>query len=971
METHDRNNAEDGQDGKSNASSASASSPRSALLDRLRPQLTAACHMTEPADSREEDGNVCVHVIDDVGAFSCSPIDLSYLVLHSQAPDVKSTSEYSIVAIMGCQSTGKSTLLNLLFGCRFSEMDASSGRSQTTKGVWLDSGHKRRSLVVMDLEGTDSGERGEDRTTFERQTALYAMAVAELLIINMWEHDIGRYTASNYGILKTVIEVNLQLFHAAAASNTSKTTSSSARTVLLFVIRDHIEEDTPLVQLSTKLENEVTKIWGEIRKPPSLTNAALNDLFILKFVALPHMKLQRAAFNEGVGALRDRFINPATQAEGGYLFDSKDHGRKSVPADGFGVYMQQCWQTIIENKELNLPTQKEMLATFRCDEISNQLYRDTFQPTLQTLQQDATTKLVSEEFASTIPNMLRALLRIFDRDTRHYHQDIVRKKRVEFLRKLAQELEELVENQMKNFVGEEMMNVAKKELKSRLARGADDKKAKNEASKVASSDGPHPEFGIAAQAAREKAMQVVEAQLDRFEIRMADDDDDEDANEAADAAEPLSEASFSSSSSSSSTNPLQSAWSALRSQLASDLESRLQSLLQLERTTELKKLSSYLERKFKAALSAPLTATLKRAHTDKMWPEIGTLYRSISKSVIDGYVLGELCKSYECSEEEREMIRADSERQLHQLIRLIFEQHTALLSLHMRTKFDKRFRYDSAGRMRVWKPSDNIRAVFKRARDSTLKMLDLFAIFRLDEYKEETSKANKKAAAAATSKDATKGSSNSSTSSTMDEDEDDVTSSSAASTGDGEEDEEEDKLGQTTIDYSSVDPVNIVLDPTQRLEKESTFRFDIEGALREAELAQVQNADRTKIPLWLIGLLCFFAMDEILAILRNPLLLILLVLVGGGAYMAHQVGMLGPIIRSARSAINHLMTEAQSAFAPPAQARPHRVSAPTHSRRSVADDDDEDDGDEGVNDGEQQQRPLTQRRGSKRTVRRD
>ncbi|KAG0504469.1 hypothetical protein KC19_N031300 [Ceratodon purpureus] len=44
---------------------------------------------------------------------------------------------YAVVAIMGPQSSGKSTLLNHLFGTRFKEMDALEGRNQTTKGVWL------------------------------------------------------------------------------------------------------------------------------------------------------------------------------------------------------------------------------------------------------------------------------------------------------------------------------------------------------------------------------------------------------------------------------------------------------------------------------------------------------------------------------------------------------------------------------------------------------------------------------------------------------------------------------------------------------------------------------------------------------------------------------------------------------------------------------------------------------------------
>lgn len=36
--------------------------------------------------------------------------------------------------------------------------------------------------------------------------------MAEVLIVNMWINDIGRYNAANYALLKTVFELNLQLF---------------------------------------------------------------------------------------------------------------------------------------------------------------------------------------------------------------------------------------------------------------------------------------------------------------------------------------------------------------------------------------------------------------------------------------------------------------------------------------------------------------------------------------------------------------------------------------------------------------------------------------------------------------------------------------------------------------------------------------------------------------------------------------
>ncbi|GKV44272.1 hypothetical protein SLEP1_g51468 [Rubroshorea leprosula] len=44
---------------------------------------------------------------------------------------------YAVVAIMGPQSSGKSTLMNHLFYTNFREMDAFRGRSQTTKGIWI------------------------------------------------------------------------------------------------------------------------------------------------------------------------------------------------------------------------------------------------------------------------------------------------------------------------------------------------------------------------------------------------------------------------------------------------------------------------------------------------------------------------------------------------------------------------------------------------------------------------------------------------------------------------------------------------------------------------------------------------------------------------------------------------------------------------------------------------------------------
>lgn len=133
---------------------------------------------------------------------------------------------YHLVSVFGSQSTGKSTLLNHLFGTDFSVMSELE-RRQTTKGIWLSNAKQRGAereddqfqhgsrmagnILVMDVEGTDGRERGEDQD-FERKGALFALATSEVLIVNIWEHQVGLYQGANMGLLKTVFEVNLQLF---------------------------------------------------------------------------------------------------------------------------------------------------------------------------------------------------------------------------------------------------------------------------------------------------------------------------------------------------------------------------------------------------------------------------------------------------------------------------------------------------------------------------------------------------------------------------------------------------------------------------------------------------------------------------------------------------------------------------------------------------------------------------------------
>ncbi|XP_010272279.1 PREDICTED: protein ROOT HAIR DEFECTIVE 3 homolog 2 [Nelumbo nucifera] len=259
---------------------------------------------------------------------------------------------YAVVAIMGPQSSGKSTLMNHLFHTNFREMDAFKGRSQTTKGIWMAKCIGiEPCTIAMDLEGTDGRERGEDDTAFEKQSSLFALAISDIVLINMWCHDIGREQAANKPLLKTVFQVMMRLF-------------SPRKTTLLFIIRDKTR--TPLENLEPVLREDIQKIWDNVSKPQSHKDTPLSEFFNVEVTALASFEEKEELFKEQVAQLRQRFFHSI--APGGLAGDR----RGVVPASGFAFSAQQIWKIIKENKDLDLPAHKVMVATVRCEEIASE-----------------------------------------------------------------------------------------------------------------------------------------------------------------------------------------------------------------------------------------------------------------------------------------------------------------------------------------------------------------------------------------------------------------------------------------------------------------------------------------------------------------------------------------------------------------------------------------------------------------------
>ncbi|KAH3760959.1 GTP-binding protein [Pelomyxa schiedti] len=331
--------------------------------------------------------------------------------------------DYYVIAILGAQSSGKSTLLNLTFGTTFEVMDESIARTRTTLGVWASiprvpmPGGKEGSLIVLDLEGADSAARDEDNS-FERKTSLFALAIAGIVMINIWLCDVGRYHASNFGLLRMVFELYLSLLQHERAT----------KTLIIFIIRDHSR--TPRESIISQISFFLTSTWMKISKPPQFIDTQPEQFFDFEFIFLPHMEYKKAEFMEAVTDFRSRV---------GFLLHPK-YQKHDLPSDGLAHFASEIWKVIQLHRDLNLPGQRELLAIFRCDEIKEIAFSDLLY-NIQTLGMRANELTSIRNFILNLPAEYR-------KHGDRYVRNIKEKKQQELADQALDELWHLYKNQI-------------------------------------------------------------------------------------------------------------------------------------------------------------------------------------------------------------------------------------------------------------------------------------------------------------------------------------------------------------------------------------------------------------------------------------------------------------------------------------------------------------------------------------------
>ena len=169
----------------------------------------------------------------------------------------------------------------------------------------------------------------------------------------MWTQDIGRYGASNYGLLRVIFEVNLKLFGQSSAKK------------LLFVLRDFDDRGNNFEKYKNIIDTDVNTIWNEIYKPEQYKGSRAQDFFDFEYIMLPHKVFQEEQFVQKCKDLRARFDNKVG------LFPAVGEG-KNVPMDGLALFIGHTWEKIRTQKELNLPDQRVMVANLRCGELKEE-----------------------------------------------------------------------------------------------------------------------------------------------------------------------------------------------------------------------------------------------------------------------------------------------------------------------------------------------------------------------------------------------------------------------------------------------------------------------------------------------------------------------------------------------------------------------------------------------------------------------
>ena len=436
-----------------------------------------------------------------------------------------------------------------------------------------------------------------------------------------------------------------------------------------------------------------------------MEKSKIEDYFDFAFAALPHKILQPDRFVSEVEKLGTRFregfrdsrrdaFKGDQESEGVFL--SEYHRR--IPADGFSIYAQQVWDQIVNNKDLDLPTQQELMAQFRCDEISREVLEGFDEMIIPFENKQAEgTRMGQPEVLGGLGAAMRTArmktVKAFETEASRYHKGVYARKKGELESKIDGRLKVLFQGQLsaahksgvKDFsdavsaavkAGQkkggsyDFAEIVEREKKNALSKY--DKEAKGVLVEGAPWSNYKQEMSL-----YQKDLNEVSGRLRREEMR----------------------------------------------RLATRVERWVRSRLGESVGLEFNALGSG-----RGGSGAPETG--ERGKETEIWDRIWSVFIKTVQEAERRFT--DRAKSFDASTGEVDVGLWRLRRKSWGVLRAKIEEEMmeGNLLLKLRENFEDKFRYDEAGVPRIWRPTDDIEGIYTKARESTLTLIPLLSRFQ-------------------------------------------------------------------------------------------------------------------------------------------------------------------------------------------------------------------------------------------------
>ena len=479
---------------------------------------------------------------------------------------------------------------------------------------------------------------------------------------------------------------------------------SNPRSLLFFVIRDHLGK-TPLANLRNTLIQDLSRIWSGLNKPPGLEKSKIDDYFDFAFAALPHKILQPDRFVSEVEKLGTRFRDGFRDSRrDAFKSDQDSDGiflpeyHRRIPADGFSIYAQQVWDQIVNNKDLDLPTQQELMAQFRCDEISREVL-EGFDETITPFENRQAEGIRSGQLAvlgglgAAMRTARMKTVKAFETEASRYHKGVYTRKKGELESKIDGRLKVLFQGQLSAA------------HKSGVKAFSD---AVSAAVKAGQKKGASYDFAAIVDREKTSALSKYEKEARAVLVEGAP-------------------------------------WSNYKQEMAlywkdlNDVSGQL-------RREEMRRLATRVERWVRSRLGesvglefnalgsgrggsgAPETG--ERGNETEIWDRIWSVFIKTVQEAEQRFT--NRAKSFDASSGEVDVGLWRLRRKSWGVLRAKIDEEMmeGNLLLKLRENFEDKFRYDESGVPRIWRPTDDIEGMYTKARESTLTLIPLLSRFQ-------------------------------------------------------------------------------------------------------------------------------------------------------------------------------------------------------------------------------------------------